>query len=109
MLDGSVRGPITRSVPEGVLVIDLIDRDRLDVRAAGSFTSAGRDQLEHRLDRMVACGIRDLRIDFADAVAMEPSAGQVFLEARERFGAIGGSLRFLNTSDEVAAALRRLT
>ena len=105
-MDGSLDGQPRRTFVEGVLVIDSIDRDQLEVRACGSFTSDDGALLEERLDRLVACGIRHLRIDFADTVAVEPEAGEIFLRARDRFGTVGGSLRFVNLRNELVPGLR---
>lgn len=85
-----------------VLVIELVDRDRLDVIAAGSFASADRDLIAERLERLLACGLSQVRIDCTDVTTFEPPVAQLFATAGSRLEANGGALEVVNLDPATA-------
>lgn len=89
----------------GVLVIDMIDRDHIEVSARGRFPAEERDAVAKRLEQFISCGFKRLRIDFSRTVALDPVVGTAFARAERMMVQNGGRLEVVNAGPTLLAGL----
>lgn len=92
-----------------LLVIDLVDHDRLDVSAGGSLSSAACQLVRTRLNQLLSCGFVHLRIDFTGVSTVAPSVVDVVLQAASELAEKGGRLEITNLQSVLTDRLGVLT
>jgi len=87
------------------LVIDLIDRDCLEVSAIGSFDALSLRAVTDRLAQLLSCGPIRLRIDFKAAGVVDPLIVNVLRRAKFSLEAAGGAFEIIGTTPAMARTI----
>lgn len=82
-----------RPRPRAGLEIELVSADYLEVSAHGALTADRRQEVEDRLEDLVACGTEELRLSLADVPLIAPSVAAVLVKAADALRRSGRTLR----------------